>query len=104
MRGFTLARTPLVVGSIHGLAGSGMLAALVMPGMRSALAGLLYMLVYGSGATLGMAILAGLVGLPLARLVQTRRGVPVLLGATGALSLVFGVAWGWAAAGVALVP
>jgi hypothetical protein len=104
VRGFTLARTPLIVGSIHGLAGSGVLAALVMPGMRSALAGLVYMLVYGSGATLGMAMLAGLVGLPLARLVQTRRGVPVLLGATGALSLVFGVAWGWAAAGVALAP
>lgn len=102
VRGLTLARRPLIVGCVHGLAGSGALAALVMPGMRSALAGLLYMVVYGGGATLGMAMLAGLVGLPLARIVRTRRGVPLLLGATGALSLVFGVAWGVAAAQVVL--
>lgn len=101
---FTLAPGPLVVGCVHGLAGSGALAALVMPGMRSALAGLAYLAVYGGGATLGMAALAGIVGAPLARLARTPRGVSVLLGTTGALSLVFGVAWGWAAAMTALVP
>jgi hypothetical protein len=62
------------------------------------------MVVYGGGAALGMAMLAGLAGVPLARLVQTKRGVPMLLGATGALSLVLGVAWGWSAAGPALGP
>jgi hypothetical protein len=102
VRGFTLARQPLVVGCIHGLAGSGALAALVLPEMKSALAGLVYMAVYGSGATLGMAMLAGIAGVPLARLVRTPRGIPVLLGTTGLLSLVLGVAWGWAAAGIAL--
>jgi hypothetical protein len=70
--------------------------------MPSALAGLLYMALYGGGAALGMAMLAGVAGVPMARLVRTRGGVPILLGATGALSLVFGLAWGWAAAGVAL--
>jgi hypothetical protein len=98
VRGFTLARRPLVVGCIHGLAGSGALAALVMPQMKSVAMGLLYMTVYGGGAALGMAMLAGVVGVPLARLVRTRRGVPVLLGTTGALSLLLGVAWGVAAA------
>jgi hypothetical protein len=97
-----ISRRPLVVGCIHGLAGSGALAALVMPGMRSALAGLAYLLLYGGGAALGMAMLAGVVGVPMARLVRTHRGVPVLLGATGALSLVFGLAWGWTAASIAL--
>jgi hypothetical protein len=98
----TLAPRPLVVGCVHGLAGSGALAALVMPGMKSVLAGIVYLAVYGGGATLGMAMLAGVVGVPLERLARAPRGVPLLLGATGALSLVFGVAWGFAAAGVVL--
>jgi hypothetical protein len=98
VHGFTLARRPLIVGCVHGLAGSGALAALVMPQMKSAALGLLYMAVYGGGATLGMAMLAGVVGLPLARIVRTRRGVPVLLGTTGVLSLLLGIAWGIAAA------
>jgi hypothetical protein len=102
VRAFTLARQPLLVGCIHGLAGSGALAALVIGQMKSALAGLVTMAVYGGGATIGMAALAGVAGVPLARLVRTRRGVPLLLGTTGALSLLLGVAWGWAAAGVAL--
>jgi hypothetical protein len=98
VHGFTLARRPLIVGCIHGLAGSGALAALVMPQMKSVALGLLYMTVYGGGAALGMAMLAGVVGLPLARLVRTRRGVPLLLGTTGALSLLLGIVWGIAAA------
>lgn len=98
VRGFTLARRPLIVGCIHGLAGSGALAALVMPQMKSVALGLIYMTVYGGGAALGMAMLAGVAGLPLARIVRTRRGVPVLLGATGTLSLLLGIAWGVAAA------
>lgn len=102
VRGVTISRRPLIVGCIHGLAGSGALAALVMPGMKSALVGFLYLALYGAGAALGMAMLAGVVGVPIARLVRTPRGVPVLLGATGALSLVFGLAWGWTAAGLAL--
>lgn len=102
LHGWTFARRPLVVGCIHGLAGSGALAALVMPGMRSAAAGLVYMAVYGGGAALGMAALAGVAGVPLARLARAPRGIPVLLGTTGALSLVFGLAWGWSAVQVAL--
>jgi len=100
--GFTLSRGPLIVGCLHVLAGSGALAALVLPGMKSALLGVSYLVLYGGGAALGMAILAGAAGVPLARLVRTPGGVPVLLGATGALSLVFGLAWGWTAVGVAL--
>jgi hypothetical protein len=101
VRGFTLARRPLVVGCIHGLAGSGAIAALVMAQLPSALAGFVYIVVFGGGAALGMAALAGLAGVPLAKLVRTRRGAPVLLGTTGTLSLLLGVAWGWAAAAAA---
>jgi hypothetical protein len=66
--------------------------------MRSALAGIAYIALYGGGAALGMALLAGVLGVPLARLASTRRGIPVMLGSTGALSLVFGLTWGYSAA------
>jgi hypothetical protein len=51
------------------------------------------MLLFGAGATLGMSLLAGAAGIPLGRLVRTRWGMPLLLGATGALSLLLGLAW-----------
>lgn len=97
VRRLTLAKQPLLVGCVHGLAGSGALAAVVLSQMPSPLAGLAYMAVYGGGAALGMAALAGAAGVPLARLVRTRRGVPILLGTTGGLSLLLGLVWAWTA-------
>jgi len=63
---WTLARRPLVVGAVHGLAGSGALAALVLTTLPSTAARLVYMLLFGLGSTLGMAALSALLGLPLA--------------------------------------
>jgi hypothetical protein len=103
VHGWALARRPLIVGCIHGLAGSGALAALVMPGMTSPAAGLTYMALYGGGAAIGMAALAGIAGVPLARVARARRGVRALLATTGALSLVLGIAWGWTAASAAMM-
>jgi hypothetical protein len=100
--GLTLARRPLLVGCIHGLAGSGALAALVAAHTASALSGIATLAVYGGGAALGMCALAGLAGMPLTKLARTRHGVPVVLAASGALSVMLGVAWAWNAANVAL--
>jgi hypothetical protein len=49
-----------------------------------------------------MVLLAGVAGVPLARISRAKHGVPVLLGTTGVLSLGLGLAWGWAAAFAAL--
>ena len=95
---WTMAKRPLLVGAVHGLAGSGALAALVMAKLPSWLDGVLFMALFGAGATLGMAMLAGIAGAPLARLARTPRGTPVMLALSGALSLVLGVAWGVSAA------
>ena len=65
---WTLARRPLVVGAVHGLAGSGALAALVLTTLPSTAARVTYMALFGLGSTLGMAALSALVGWPLARL------------------------------------
>src|SRR5438046_1425739 len=51
---WTLARRPLIVGAIHGLAGSGALTALVLATLTSTAARVTYMTLFGFGSTLGM--------------------------------------------------
>ena len=91
---WTLARRPLVVGAIHGLAGSGALTALVLATLPSTAARLTYMVVFGLGSTLGMAALSGLLGWPLARVGNHRalaRAVSLAVGCTStALGLYYG--------------
>jgi hypothetical protein len=84
---------PLAMGIVHGLAGSGALTALVVARLPSPALGVAFMMLFGAGATLGMSVLAGAAGVPLARLLRTRWGMPALLGATGGLSLVLGLTW-----------
>jgi ABC-type nickel/cobalt efflux system permease component RcnA len=92
--GWTLARRPLLVGLVHGLAGSGALTALVMSKLPTLAASLWFIVLFGAGATIGMALLTGLLGWPLSRMARSPRALPVLMGLTGAASLVVGVVWG----------
>ena len=89
------ARRPLVIGLVHGLAGSGALAALVMSELPSAFAGIVFMAIYGFGAMCGMAALAGLVGMPLAHLARRPRVIPTMMAATGLFSILLGALWAW---------
>jgi ABC-type nickel/cobalt efflux system permease component RcnA len=57
---------PYAIGLVHGIAGSGGLALLVMATAKTAAAGLLYMAALAFGALVGMGILSGLLTLPLA--------------------------------------
>lgn len=91
--GWTLARRPLIVGLLHGLAGSGALAAAVMTQLPTVADGVVYILLFGLGSTLGMGLLTGVAGLPLARLARSPRVLPALLGASGALSVAMGILW-----------
>jgi len=93
--GWTLARRPLIVGAIHGLAGSGALTALVLATLSSTAARLTYMTLFGIGSTIGMAALSGLLGWPIARLGShhaVARGMSMLVGSA---SVVLGVLWGY---------
>jgi hypothetical protein len=93
--GWTLARRPLLIGVVHGLAGSGALTALVLATLPSTAARLTYMALFGLGSTAGMAALSGLLGWPLARFGthhSVARGVTLLV---GCLSTALGVFWGW---------
>jgi hypothetical protein len=92
---WTLARRPLLVGAIHGLAGSGALTALVLTTLPSMTARLTYMAVFGLGSTLGMAALSGLLGWPLAQLSRHQsllRGISLVV---GCVSTALGVWWGY---------
>jgi ABC-type nickel/cobalt efflux system permease component RcnA len=59
---------PYAIGLVHGIAGSGGLALLVMATAKTAAAGLLYMAALAFGALVGMGILSGLLTLPLSLL------------------------------------
>ena len=91
---WTLARRPLVVGAIHGLAGSGALTALVLTTLPSTAARITYMAVFGLGSTLGMAGLSGLLGWPLARVGQHRALARAVSLAVGCTSTALGVFYG----------
>jgi len=91
---WTLARRPLLVGAVHGLAGSGALTALVLTTLPSTAARLTYMALFGLGSTLGMAALSGLLGWPLARMGShhaVARGMSLIVGCVStALGLHYG--------------
>jgi sulfite exporter TauE/SafE len=55
---------PLIIGMVHGLAGSGALMLLVLSTISSPAAGLLYILVFGAGSIGGMMLMSLLLGLP----------------------------------------
>jgi hypothetical protein len=91
---WTFARRPLLVGAVHGLAGSGALTALVLATLPTATARLTYVLLFGVGSTLSMAALSGLLGWPLARLGtnhRVARGVSLVV---GCVSIAIGIWWG----------
>jgi hypothetical protein len=56
---------PLLVGMVHGLAGSAAPALLVMGAAKTALAGLAYLVALAAGSALGMLLLSALMSLPL---------------------------------------
>ena len=92
---WTLARRPLLVGAVHGLAGSGALTALVMATIPSMGARLIYLALFGVGSTLGMAALSGLMGWPIAR-VGTHGAVARCVSlVVGCISITLGLYWGY---------
>lgn len=85
-------KRPLFVGTMHGLAGSGALVALAMTKASTLASGLGFLAVYGVGAMVGMGALAGLAGVPLAKVARHRWGARALLLITGVLCVATGLA------------
>ena len=91
---WTLAR-PLLVGAVHGLAGSGALIALVVTTLPSTVTRLGYLMLFGVGSTVGMAALSGLLGWPIARLGAHHVFARTVSLAVGAVSIALGLFWGY---------
>jgi len=83
---------PLVVGMVHGVAGTGALMLLVLSTIGSPLQALLYIVIFGAGSIAGMLIVSLLLALPLRWIAtNTAVGYRFIHGAAGVLSCVFGV-------------
>ena len=83
---------PLIVGVVHGLAGSAAVALLVLATIRNPLWATAYLAVFGVGTIAGMMLITGAMAVPLAY--STRRfeqAGPLLARASGVLSLAFGL-------------
>ena len=83
---------PLLVGAMHGLAGSAALTLLVLTQIQSVSLGLLYLGVFGVGSTIGMLLMSGLIGLPFAfsgrRLTKVNYKLQTV---AGSLGIIFGL-------------
>lgn len=83
---------PLLVGAMHGLAGSAALTLLVLTQIPSLSLGLLYLALFGIGSTLGMLLMSGLIGLPFALSARRLSGFNYgLQTVAGGLSIAFGL-------------
>jgi hypothetical protein len=89
-----VAARPLVVGIVHGLAGSGALTALALGSAPSLGVGVAVAAFFGIGSMLAMAIVTGILGASVARVAGKARVSTGLLVAAGVTSVLLGVAWG----------
>jgi high-affinity nickel-transport protein len=88
---YRLAR-PLVVGIVHGLAGSAAVALLVLATIRVPLLSVLYLLIFGIGTIAGMMVITAAISVPFAlsggQFMRLQRSLRV---ASGLISLAFGL-------------
>ncbi len=83
----------VLVGMVHGLAGSAALMLLILATIRDPLVGLLYILVFGAGSILGMLGISGLLGVPFVLTAERFAGIHrTLRMAAGTASIAYG-AW-----------
>jgi MFS family permease len=90
--GLRLGVRPLLVGMIHGLAGSAALMLLVLSTINAPLVGVVYIVVFGVGSIGGMILMSALVGLPVyLTAARFNRANLTVRGLAGLFSLSFGL-------------
>ncbi len=88
---------PVLIGMMHGLAGSGALTLLVLTQISSAWIGLLYLAIFGVGSIAGMLLMSGLIGLPFALTARNLSNVHHRMQVAAAVvSIVFGLWYAYA--------
>lgn len=90
---------PVLIGMMHGLAGSGALTLLVLTQISSSWIGFLYVAIFGLGSIAGMLLMSGLIGLPFAfssrKLTNLHQGLQTL---AAVFSICFGIWYAYKAA------
>jgi hypothetical protein len=86
---------PVLVGAVHGLAGSGALVALTTAALPTTASRVAFMALFGCGSIGAMCAISGLAGWPLARLARRRAIATFLYAAAGLFSVGLGVLWAW---------
>ena len=93
-RGQAMATRPLLVGVVHGLAGSGAITAAVLAELPDTAGRLGAIACFGFGSVLGMAVVSGVLGVPLLRLRERPRVAAGIMLGVGLTSALLGVSWG----------
>lgn len=95
---------PVLIGMMHGLAGSGALTLLVLTQISSSLIGFLYVATFGLGSIVGMLLMSGLIGVPFAftsgKLTHLHQGLQTL---AAVLSICFGIWYAFRASAGAIL-
>jgi ABC-type nickel/cobalt efflux system permease component RcnA len=90
--GFRANPRAMLIGMVHGMAGSAALMLLVIPTIESRVLGLLYIIVFGIGSIGGMMMMSFLVGLPFTlTALRFNRFNGLLQGAAGLMSIGLGL-------------
>jgi high-affinity nickel-transport protein len=82
---------PIVIGIVHGLAGSAAVALLVLPIIRNPAWGLAYLLIFGLGTIAGMMLITAAIAVPITYTTRFQFFNRHLGTAAGALSFGFGL-------------
>ncbi|MBV7506759.1 sulfite exporter TauE/SafE family protein [Bacillus sp. sid0103] len=81
----------LVIGLVHGLAGSGAMVLLTMSTVKSVWEAAVYILIFGVGTIIGMLFFTTIIGIPFVFSAKKLRLNQTLTQITGAISIVFGI-------------
>jgi len=85
----------LVVGAVHGLAGSAAVSLLVLATLRSTASAFVYLLIFGVGTILGMTLLTAVMAYPVSLALRYRRARQALALCAGLGSIAFGLVYGY---------
>ncbi len=83
---------PLIVGLIHGLAGSSAIALLILGSIQNPIIALIYLLIFGVGTIIGMMLITTAIGLPIIFSLKKFKSINRFITMfSGLVSLVFGL-------------
>jgi ABC-type nickel/cobalt efflux system permease component RcnA len=85
----------LVVGAVHGLAGSAAVSLLVLATLRSTASAVVYLLIFGIGTIIGMTVLTAVMAYPVSMALRYRRARQALALCAGVGSIAFGLVYGY---------